>query len=158
MTALDGRRDRCTPSCATGRGQLQNVVGRARVAIGENGDLFQQARAVADNSSACSARSSSVTISSHGQRPQRVDLGAREQRRDHFERRIFRGRADQDDVAALDVGQKGVLLGFVEAVNFIDEHHRAAPAARAARSASAITALISLMPLSTALKGMNSHG
>ena len=96
-----------------------------------------------------------MTISSTVKRPQRVDFGAREQRRDHFERRILGGRADQDDVAALDIGQKRVLLGFVEAVNFVDEEHRAAAQA-AARSASAITALISLMPPSTALNGTKS--
>jgi hypothetical protein len=55
-----------------------------------------------------------------------MDLGSREQRRDHFERRIFRGGANQDNVAALDVRQKRVLLGFVEAVDFVDEQHRAA--------------------------------
>ena len=38
-------------------------------------------------------------------------------------------------------------------MNFVDEQHRA-PARRRARSASAITALISLIPASTALKGM----
>ena len=92
----------------------------------------------------------------HGERAQRVDLRARQQRRDHFERRILRGGADQDDVAALHVGQKRVLLRFVEAVDLVDEQD-GAPAQRRRRSASAITALISLMPLSTALKGTNSQ-
>ena len=50
-----------------------------------------------------------------------VDAAAREQRRDDFERRILGGCADQANGAALDVGQKGVLLGLVEAVNLIDE-------------------------------------
>src|SRR5260370_1912170 len=50
-----------------------------------------------------------------------VDLGAGEQRGDDFERRILSGRADKDDVAGFDVRKKGVLLGFVETVDFVDE-------------------------------------
>src|SRR5438067_6475924 len=34
------------------------------------------------------------------------------------------GCADQADVALFDVGKKGVLLGFVEAMNFIDKYDR----------------------------------
>ena len=60
------------------------------------------------------------------QRAQRIHPRAREQRRDHFERRILRGGADQDDVAALHVGQKGVLLRLVEAVDLVDEENGAA--------------------------------
>ena len=52
---------------------------------------------------------------------QGVDTAAGEQRRDDLEGRILRGRADQSDGAVLDVGQEGVLLGFVEAVDLIDE-------------------------------------
>ena len=37
------------------------------------------------------------------------------------EERIVRGRADEADDAAFDVGQQHVLLRFVEAVDFIDE-------------------------------------
>ena len=70
--------------------------------------------------------SSSVTISGDGQRAQRVDLGARQQRRDNLERGILGGGADQHDVSALDVGQKRVLLGLVETVDFVDEQHGAA--------------------------------
>ena len=61
----------------------------------------------------------------HTQRRQRIDLRPRQQCRDHLERRILRGRADQDDVAVFHVGQKGVLLRLVEPVNLIDEHNRA---------------------------------
>ena len=68
-----------------------------------------------------------MTISSIERRAQRVNLRARQQRGVHFKRRIFRGRADQDNVAALDIRKKRVLLRFVEAMNFVDEHDRAAP-------------------------------
>ena len=64
-----------------------------------------------------------------GQRIEDVDFGAREKRRDHFEGRILGGRADEDDVAGFDVWKKCVLLGFVEAVNFIHEDDGAMAAA-----------------------------
>jgi hypothetical protein len=44
-----------------------------------------------------------------------------------LERGVFRGRADEDDVAGLDARQEGVLLRLVEAVNLVDEDNRAAP-------------------------------
>ena len=50
-----------------------------------------------------------------------VDAAAGEQGGDDFEGGILGGGADEADSAALDVRQEGVLLGFVEAVNFIDE-------------------------------------
>ena len=56
-----------------------------------------------------------------GQRLQHVDAAAREQRGVDFERRILGGRADQANAAFLDVRQKGILLRFVEAVDFVDE-------------------------------------
>src|SRR5213594_647090 len=56
-----------------------------------------------------------------GERIQDVNLGTGEKRRDHLEGRILRGCPDEDNVAGFDVRKKGVLLGFVEAVNFVDE-------------------------------------
>ena len=56
-----------------------------------------------------------------GERLQHIDSSAREQRGVDFERRILGGGADQADVAFFHVGQKGILLGFVETVNLIDE-------------------------------------
>src|SRR5204862_2411140 len=50
------------------------------------------------------------------------DLGARKQRRDDFKGRILGGRADEDNVAGFDVREKSVLLGFVEAVNLVNEN------------------------------------
>ena len=60
-----------------------------------------------------------------GERFKDVDLCAGQQRRDHFKGRIFRGRPDKNDVARFDVRKESILLGFVEAVNFIDEDDRA---------------------------------
>src|SRR6266478_3091582 len=56
-----------------------------------------------------------------------VNLGAREQGRNHLERRIFRGRADKGNVPGLDVWQKRVLLCLVEAVHLVDEDDGALP-------------------------------
>ena len=58
-----------------------------------------------------SALRSSVNNLLIGQGCEHVDAAAGEQRGNHFEGRILGGRADQPDGAALDVGQKGVLLG-----------------------------------------------
>ena len=55
------------------------------------------------------------------QRLKDVDARTRQQRGDNFERRILGGRADQPDAAFLDVRQKSVLLGFVEAMHLVDE-------------------------------------
>src|SRR5260370_25290721 len=40
---------------------------------------------------------------------------------DELKGRIVGGGSDENDVAGCDVGEKGILLGFVEAVNFVDE-------------------------------------
>jgi hypothetical protein len=53
------------------------------------------------------------------------DATAGEQRGVELERRVFGRRADEHDVAALDVGQEGVLLGAIEAVDLVDEEQRA---------------------------------
>src|SRR5882757_6659960 len=50
-----------------------------------------------------------------------VDLGAGEEGGDDFEGGIFGGGADEENVAGFDVREEGVLLGFVEAVDFVDE-------------------------------------
>ena len=50
-----------------------------------------------------------------------VDAAAGEQRGDDFEAGVFGGGADEADAAALDVGEEGVLLGLVEAVDLVDE-------------------------------------
>ena len=55
------------------------------------------------------------------QAAQHQDLAAGEQGAVQREGRVFRGGADQDDGAVLDHGQKAVLLGAVEAVDFVHE-------------------------------------
>lgn len=49
------------------------------------------------------------------------DLGARDEGGVDVEEGVVGGGADEADGAALDVGEEDVLLGFVEAVDFVDE-------------------------------------
>ena len=50
-----------------------------------------------------------------------------QKRRVQLERRVLRGGTDQHNGAVLHMRQKPVLLGFVEAVNFVDEQQRPLP-------------------------------
>ena len=52
------------------------------------------------------------------------DAGAREERGVELEGRVLGGGADQRDGAVLHHRQEGVLLGAVEAVDFVDEEER----------------------------------
>src|ERR1700679_291606 len=54
-----------------------------------------------------------------GKSLQCVDAAAGEQSGVEFEGGILGGGADEADGTALDVGQEGVLLGLVEAMNFV---------------------------------------
>ena len=64
-------------------------------------------------------------MSSWLEREQRVDAAAAEQRGVDFKRGVLRGCADETNGASLDVRQKGVLLGLVEAMDLVDEQDRA---------------------------------
>ena len=109
------------------RGDLERVVGVAAVAAGVAGDQLQGV--VVGGDLQCAQAAFFVFQRSAQQRGdlllverfQHIDAAAREQRRDDLEGGILGGRADQPDGAALDVGQKCVLLRLVEAVNLIDE-------------------------------------
>ena len=120
--------------------RLQQIQHAPRIAIGGG----QQA-ARARRRSICSvsrpkprsgsprARSSSLPKSSGGERLEHIHARARQQRVVHFEGRILRRRADENQRAVLDIGQKRILLRFVEAVHLVEEQHRVARAAQAAR-------------------------
>jgi hypothetical protein len=49
----------------------------------------------------------------------------RQQRAGYFERRILGGRADECDGAVFDCVQQCVLLRLIEAMDLVDEEHRA---------------------------------
>src|SRR5260370_27789523 len=104
-------------------GKLERVVSSAGVAIRERGDAEEDvvrsfhrfvAQAVFFVLEGPTKKFDDLRRS---ERIENVDFGAREKRRDHFKRRILRGRADEDDVAGFDVMEKGVLLGCVEAID-----------------------------------------
>ena len=115
------------------RGVLERVERDARVAVGQPDQRFERfivdldlLRAEAafrvGERAAHEARDLFVV-----EGVQHEDARAREQRRVDFERRVLRRRADQRDRAVLHVRQDGVLLRFVEAMNFVDEQHGAFP-------------------------------
>ena len=109
-------------------GEFERVVGGAGVAIGKGSDAEEDVVADFDGFSAEATlfvgegAAKQVHDLRRGERIENVDLGAREKGRDDFERGIFGGRADEGDVARFDVGKKGVLLGLVEAVDFVHEN------------------------------------
>ena len=79
--------------------------------------------------SSSAARSTFVT-SLDGERLEHEHARAREQRAIDLERWILRRRADERDGAALDVREKRILLRAIQAMDLVDEEHRAATAHR----------------------------
>ena len=61
------------------------------------------------------------------ERPELEDLAAADQRRNQRKERIGRRRPDETDDALFHVGQQHVLLGAVEAVQFVDEQEGPCP-------------------------------
>ena len=121
----------------TAGGELERVVGGTGVAVGERGDTEEDVVGGLDGfvAEAGHGRQAVVFVvegaaEKFGDLRRRegiedVDFGAGEKWGDDFEGRILGGRADEDDVAGFDVGEEGVLLGFVEAMDFVDEDDRA---------------------------------
>ncbi len=109
------------------RTKFQGVVSGAGIAIGEGGDAEENIVGDGDVFVAEAAvgvgEGAFEEFDDLGSRVgfEDVDLGAREKRGDNLEGGIFRGGADEENVAGFDVGEEGVLLGFVEAVDFIHE-------------------------------------
>ena len=60
-----------------------------------------------------------------GDRFHHVHAAARQQRRIQLEGRVFGGRANEQDGAALDMRQERILLVFVETMHLVHEQHRA---------------------------------
>ena len=58
-----------------------------------------------------------------GERRESVDAAAGEESGDHFKGGVLRSGPDQADRAPLDIGQKGILLSLVEAMNLINEEN-----------------------------------
>ncbi len=62
-----------------------------------------------------------------GQAPEREDTAAREEGANDFKTRVFGGGTDERYGAAFDMGQDGILLRFIEAVDLVDEEDGALP-------------------------------
>ena len=115
------------------------------------------ARAASSSATApCSPRASATARSIEqpevvvGERLQREQERAGQQRGDHRERRVLGGRRDEDDPAVLDAGQQRVLLRLREAVDLVEEQDRGLAVQVALVSASSITSRTSLTPAVTA--------
>ena len=109
---------------------LQSVQRRAGIPVGEGGDYRQQRWVHVDPGTAEAASVGQRP----GQQPHQILLGQffqhkhfapGEQSGIDFKRGVLRGGADQCDAAPLHIGQKGVLLGFVKAVNLVHEYQGA---------------------------------
>src|SRR5208283_1093432 len=61
------------------------------------------------------------------QRLEHIDPCARKQRRNYFERRVLRRRADKNNDAVFDRMQQRILLGFVETMDLVDKQDRSLP-------------------------------
>src|SRR5439155_25740542 len=55
------------------------------------------------------------------------NLRTRDERAVHIKEWIVRGRSDKAETPSFDVGQKNVLLSFVEVVDLIDKQDRSLP-------------------------------
>ncbi len=115
-----GRRERLgDPNVEQGLGQGQQV---AAVAVG-HGD-HRLARGVVERQGSALMRLGLVQQGLQRrfvQTAQDIDLTTRQQGPVQFKRRIFGGGPHQGDDPLLDEGQEAVLLGAVEAVDFVDE-------------------------------------
>ena len=86
-----------------------------------------------------------------GERLEGEDLAAADERRIDREKRVLRGRPDQNDDAFLHVRKEDILLRPVEAMDFVDEQDGAPAAVFKLARASASSSRTSLTPVATAL-------
>ena len=108
-------------------GELQGGEHAASIAAGHVHQVVPRLRFQRDLQAAKAAlliRERAVEQRGHlllSKRVQSVDPGPGEQRADDLEGGVLGSGADEDDGAILDVGEHGVLLRLVEAVDLIDE-------------------------------------
>src|SRR5438445_7134544 len=111
------------------RGQLERVERDARVALrvgDQEGARLGGEGQLGATQPALRVGERAVDHGAHlllGERLEHEDARAREEGRDHLEGRVLGGRPDERHRAGLDVGEEGVLLRLVEAVDLVDEEH-----------------------------------
>src|SRR5215467_10222249 len=109
-------------------GEFERVVSGAGIAVGKRSDAKKNVVGDFDGFVAQAAifvgegAAEELDDLRRRERLEDVNLGAGEKWRDNFEGRVFSGSADEGDVAGFDVREKGVLLGFIEAMDFVDEN------------------------------------
>lgn len=123
-----GRRDRATIPCLGEIGRnLEDAQRDARIAIGLCGEDFCGAllerQVPVPKASVGVAQGSLRKLyeSPFVQWFQPEYPGSREKGGDDLERRILGGGANKNESAVFDVREKGILLGFVEAVDLVEE-------------------------------------
>ena len=122
------------PGTRIGGRDLEHVERGARVAVGEPRDEGQRV-GLGGGAAGQAALGIGERALQDGhevglaERAQHVDAAAREQRAVDLERGVLGGGADQHDGALLDVGEEGVLLRPVEAVDLVHEEDRPLSAA-----------------------------
>ncbi len=67
------------------------------------------------------ARSIKADISASPSGAELENLAAADQRRIHRKERILGGRPDEQNQARLDIGEENILLGAIEAMNFVEK-------------------------------------
>ena len=113
--------------------QFQEIERHPRVAVRVHGDrlqglIFDLKGPLAESSHGIGERAGKDRGDLVGGQPAKNEhLRARKKRGVHFEGGVFRGRADEDDVAGFHARQEGVLLRLVEPVDLVDEDDRAPP-------------------------------
>ena len=111
-------------------GHLQGVQGTSRIAVCNGLQLADGTRVELDAKLSRRGSPHEGLDVDLGQRPQDIDTRPGQQGGVDLERGILGRRADEGDRAAFDVGQEGILLGFVEAMHFVDEQHGPPPGER----------------------------
>ena len=116
-------------------GQLQQIQRGPRVAVGPAADSLQDVgRRLEVGTAEAALRVGEGAAQDQddfrfGERLEDQNLGARQQGCDHLEGGVLGGGADQGDGPALDVGEEGVLLCLVEAMDLVHEQDGPLPPA-----------------------------
>ena len=118
-------------------GELQGVEGDAGVAADGRGQRLDRLVVHVD----CQLAEAALAVGEGAanedldlrlvQRLEGEDAGAGEEGPDDLERGVLGRGADEGDGAVLDIREDGVLLGFVEAVDLVDEEDGLLPSPRA---------------------------
>ena len=139
-------------------GDLEQVEQPPRIAVGASASSVSQAASSTVTGAAPGLRPAGprrapppdAAQSLLVQGPQDVDAAAGEESAVDLEGGVLGGRADQGDQPGLHVRKKRILLGPVEAVDFVDEETACADPRRPTFRARSTTARTSFTPESTA--------